>query len=236
MSSCRASYSVLAGSFFSQSRIKCNEALLIGYFWLGGCGHGMLKQFTGHSSKTITDYISFYRQLVTSSLDSDDTLVGGENIIVEIDESKFGKRKHNRGHRVDGVWVVGGVERTEERRVFAETVSDRSAETLLDVIRRHVRPGSIIITDLWRGYSAIESNLGLEHRTVNHSVEFVAEDGSHTNTIEGTWCGIKFRVSPRNRNNNDMENCLLEFIWRRKNHDDLWNGLVEAFKNTSYNQ
>ena len=36
--------------------------------------------------------------------------IGGEGIIVEIDESKFGKRKYNRGHRVEGVWVVGGVE------------------------------------------------------------------------------------------------------------------------------
>jgi hypothetical protein len=32
--------------------------------------------------------------------------------IVEVDESKFGKRKYHRGHRVEGVWVIGGVERT----------------------------------------------------------------------------------------------------------------------------
>jgi hypothetical protein len=37
------------------------------------------------------------------------------HINMEIDESKFGKRRYNRGRRVDGCWVFGGVERTPER-------------------------------------------------------------------------------------------------------------------------
>ena len=31
--------------------------------------------------------------------------IGGLDKIVEIDESKFGKRKYNKGRKVDGVWV-----------------------------------------------------------------------------------------------------------------------------------
>ncbi|KAG0442322.1 hypothetical protein DMUE_0356 [Dictyocoela muelleri] len=45
-------------------------------------------------------------------------LIGGDQLVVEIDESKFGKRKYNRGHRVRGTWVVGGVERSESRKIF----------------------------------------------------------------------------------------------------------------------
>jgi hypothetical protein len=38
-------------------------------------------------------------------------MIGGEGIVVEIDESKFGHRKYNVGRAVDGVWIFGGVER-----------------------------------------------------------------------------------------------------------------------------
>lgn len=45
-------------------------------------------------------------------------MIGGPGVIVEVDESKFGKRKYNKGHKVPGVWVFGGVERTLERKCF----------------------------------------------------------------------------------------------------------------------
>ena len=37
--------------------------------------------------------------------------IGGPGKVVEIDESKFGKRKFHRGRRADDVWVLGGIER-----------------------------------------------------------------------------------------------------------------------------
>ena len=38
--------------------------------------------------------------------------LGGDVVIVEVDESKFGKRKYHRRHNVEGVWVVGMIEKT----------------------------------------------------------------------------------------------------------------------------
>ena len=81
-------------------------------------------------------------------------------MIVEIDESKFGKRKYHRyhrGHPVEGSWVIGGVEQAAERRVFAEVVEKRDAATLIEVVRRRVAPGSIVHSDLWKAYKAIPS-------------------------------------------------------------------------------
>uniref|UniRef100_A0A915CXL8 Transposase n=1 Tax=Ditylenchus dipsaci TaxID=166011 RepID=A0A915CXL8_9BILA len=34
------------------------------------------------------------------------------SLLVEIDESKFDRRKYNRGHRVEGSWVFGGISRS----------------------------------------------------------------------------------------------------------------------------
>lgn len=42
-------------------------------------------------------------------MDSKDKL-GGVGKTVQIDESKFGKRKYHSRHRVEGQWVFGGIE------------------------------------------------------------------------------------------------------------------------------
>lgn len=44
--------------------------------------------------------------------------IGGPNKIVEIDKSKFGKRKLHSGHHVEGQWVFGGVEHGSGRAFF----------------------------------------------------------------------------------------------------------------------
>jgi ISXO2-like transposase domain len=74
-------------------------------------------------------------------------IISGPGVVVEIDEAKFGKRKYHCGHRVDSVWVLGGVEQTPERMMFAIAVPNGSSETVQDIIRQYVRPGSIIYTD-----------------------------------------------------------------------------------------
>lgn len=45
-------------------------------------------------------------------------IIGGDGIIVEMDESKFGKRKYHRGHLVGGGCMgFGMVERKIERKI-----------------------------------------------------------------------------------------------------------------------
>jgi transposase-like protein len=148
---------------------------------------------------------------------------------VEVDESKFGKRKFNQGHRVDGVWVLGGVERTQERKLFLVSVPDRSASTIVQLLARYVLPGSILYTDMWRGYSSVEAELSIQHLTVNHSQHFVDPlTGVHTNTIEGTWCGVKAMVPRRNRTEDAVDGHLFEYMWRRRNGKNLWAGFLRA--------
>ena len=59
--------------------------------------------------------------------------LGGKGVIVEIDESKFGKMKYGRGKPVDGQWVFGLIERSTDKCVF-KVVKDRSKATLLPII------------------------------------------------------------------------------------------------------
>ena len=53
-----------------------------------------MKTALGSSDKTITDWTNYLRESVTTDvLMNDECMIGGPGIYVEIDESKFGKRK-----------------------------------------------------------------------------------------------------------------------------------------------
>lgn len=43
--------------------------------------------------------------------------------IVEIDESKFDKRKYYKGHIMDGAWVRGCIEKTEKKKIVLIAVN-----------------------------------------------------------------------------------------------------------------
>lgn len=230
---CRKEVSILFGSFFSKSKVKINTLLFFGYFWLAKASHTQISTFLNLSEHTVTEYLKYFKELIADSLDEEDFIIGGVGIKVQIDECKIGKRKYNRGHHVEGVWLLGGVEETLERKVFIKIITNRNQETLASLISRHVAPGSIIITDCWRGYLNLPT-LGFEHLTVNHSLEFVNEiTGACTNTIEGTWNALKNDIPVRNRTR-FCENSLLEFIWRRKNNNNLWNSFILALAEVFY--
>lgn len=232
---CRKSYSIYAGTFFHRSRLPVHQVLELSYYWLSKSSVFTTIAQTGRGSETVCAHFKYFRELVADSLDEAHYCIGGPGVIVELDESKFGKRKYHIGHHVEGVWVLGGVERTVERRLFLTAVPDRSLTTLEDIISRHVYPGSVIHTDLWRGYSQLAMNYDYTHQTVNHSRHFVdPATSTHTNTIEGTWAGVKLSVPKRNRTKARINEHLFEFIWRRVNEADLWNAFLHALDDVIY--
>jgi transposase-like protein len=149
-------------------------------------------------------------------LEASSKKIGGAGKIVEIDESKYGKRKYNRGARRDGKWVFGAIERRENKRdpinVVLFVVADRTAETLLSLINKHIEPGTTIYSDCWASYSNVQRQ-GYQHQTVNHSVEFRAEDGTCTNMIEGCWKHSKRLVGSGKKKH--LASYLGEFCWRK---------------------
>jgi hypothetical protein len=176
---CEKEYSYRKFTIFFGSRLSCSNILYLGYLWLCGTYWSAAHTMTGHSEKTITAYYMHFRNLVINMIDDEDTIVGGEGVEVEIDETKLGKQKYNHGHQVEGVWILAGVERTTERKVFFKHVHNRNWETIREVIQTNVRPGSIILTDMWKGYAPLNAELGYIHKTVNHSEFF-------KNPIDGT--------------------------------------------------
>ena len=233
---CRQSYSVLEGTFFQNCKLKINTVLFLAYNWLLRVPVTSATNLCGVSDQKACEYYAYFGNLVADLIADHHDKIGGPGIIVEIDESKFGSRKHYRGHRVEGVWVVGGVERTPAKRMFAVSVEDRSTETMKSIIRNNIEDGTIIYSDYWMSYDkAIEEiNFeffsGLGHEKVNHSEGFVSPDGICTNTIEGTWNGTKCTMSSRQKTKEKCPLHVMTFIWRRQNKGNLWNAFIEALK------
>ncbi|XP_035220039.1 uncharacterized protein LOC118193106 [Stegodyphus dumicola] len=169
------------------------EILLISYYWVNRLPVDYWISDLEISSRTAADWNSFCREVCVEFCENDMGMLGGMNVIVEIDESKFGKRKYQRGRRVEGKWVFGGIERGSNK-CFFKVVRDRSKDCLLSFIKEYILPGTIIISDCWKSYECLEDE-GFKHLAVNHKYYFKdPETGAHTNTIEGTWSAIKSAI------------------------------------------
>jgi hypothetical protein len=110
----------------------------------------------------------FCRETMLVTLEGSSVKVEGPNKTVKIDESKFGRRKFHKGHPVKGQWVFGSVEQ-ESGETFLVAVPDRTADTLMTIIRNWIEPGTTAISDCWGVYHDLGSQ-GYKHRTVNHSI------------------------------------------------------------------
>jgi transposase-like protein len=221
---CKKAVSILKNSFFEKSKMQICDILLLGYLWLNKVKYTSISLMTDQSHNIIVKYIKIFRDLIIKTLKEDDMIIGGKDIIVEIDESKFKKN--------EDFWIVGGIERTEKKKCFFVIANDRSQQTLKKIIKKHVRPETMIYTDSWKGYFHLEE-LGMKHKRVNHSKTHVEYHGNiHTNHIEGTWAGIKLQISKRNRNINLIEKHLLEFVWRNKHRDKLFEAFLDAIKSS----
>ena len=109
-------------------------------------------------------------------------------------------------------------------------VKDRTAETLLSVIKKYVSPGSVIWIDLWRGYNALCAN-DFIHETVNHSQHFVDPDpGCHTQRIERPWIECKAWWHETRGNKQLLRSHLEEASWGRLRSNERSSGdLFEVF-------
>ena len=104
---------------------------------------------------------------------------------VELDESYFGgARKGKRGRGAVGKVAVFGILK-RGGKVFTMVVSDTKTETLLPLITRKVAPDSIVYTDCYRSYNALDVS-GFYHERINHSALF-ANGRNHINGIENFW-------------------------------------------------
>jgi transposase-like protein len=203
--SCNSKTTIRKGSWLDNSNLSLFEHLKLIYYFLTRYSQESAAHELGRSCQTVNAWYQEFQDLCLDEVMEQRQQIGGVGKIVEIDESKFvtlrsltfrfGKRKYNKGRRVDGTWVFGGVERSDDHsapvKAFFYPVARRDKDTLLACIKENILPGTTIYSDCWKSYDCLSDN-GYTHLTVNHSVNFVdPTTGAHTNTIESNWRSVK---------------------------------------------
>lgn len=110
--------------------------------------------------------------------------------------------------------------------------NQRIYEVLIPLIQENVAPGSIIHTDRWKAYNEL-GDCGYIHETVNHSREFVAADGVHTQRIEVSWRPMRRYFAGRYIPEECFADHVMEYQWRRwlrKHNKNLFEELLSYIK------
>jgi hypothetical protein len=126
---CRTRVSLFKGTIFENKKIEIALTILSGF--VKNKKNCTVVGESGFEEKTVYDYFSLFRKKCIMSANFNSVLMGGQNQIVEIDESHLFKRKNNRGNMLayEHIWVFGIFERNSN--FFLEQARFRDSQTLL---------------------------------------------------------------------------------------------------------
>ncbi len=224
---CRKETSLLKNTFFENSKLEIGTLIEFMYFWSYEIASFKFSNHElGISNNPFVAWRKYLRDICIETLLPEDQQIGGEGTEVQIDESMFSKRKNHHGRLLPQQWVFGGIESNDSSKCFMETVPKRDYDTLIEVITRRIRPGSIIVSDCWAAYTRLALN-GYTHLTVNHKYNFVDPFTlAHTQKVENMWFLSKIRNKKECGTKREyLSGYFAEFIWRRKNKE---NDIFEA--------
>ncbi len=197
---CARTRSVRAGTWFEGTHLSIEQALIVTYCWAYNYHqYDARREADIVSDHTTVDWYAKCRGVCELWLQAHPMEVGGldrngQRLTVEIDESKFFRRKANRGRVGPGRWVFGGIER-ESGKVFMVEVPNRDRPTLHAAAVQYIRPGTHIMSDGWPSYNGLDAIPGQNyvHEVVIHDQNFVNphDPNIHTQNCENMWMRVK---------------------------------------------
>ena len=161
---------------------EAKQAKLIEHF-VAGTTARCAADLVGVNRNTAAYYFQRLRDIIADQTEqAAHEIFEGE---IEVDESYFGgTRKGKRGRGAAGKVPVFGLLK-RGGKVYTKIIIDASGATLLPIIERKVIPDSIVYSDCWKGYNALDI-AGFKHYRINHSKLF-ANGKNHINGIENFW-------------------------------------------------
>jgi len=190
---CCEPFTVTVGTLYERSKVPLNKWLHITHLMMAskkGMSALQISRMLGLPYKTAWFICHRIRESLKASPDAPQ--LGGQNKVVEGDESYVGGKAGNRAFREPAPKkaIFSLVER--EGHVRTSHVASVSGKTLGPIIERQVQKATMIMTDESTIYPGITKRLELMHGTVNHSRnEYVRAHFWHTNTCENYFSIFK---------------------------------------------
>ena len=96
---CKTHISAFTSSFFFYMHLTPQQIVELVWLYIARSPPrcAFLQQDTGLSTRTLTNWFSFMREVFIAWAVNNSQDLEGEGVVVEIDEAKIGKRKYNRG-------------------------------------------------------------------------------------------------------------------------------------------
>ena len=187
---CREPFTVTVGTLYERSKVPLHKWLAATHLMMAskkGMSALQVGRLLGLSKKTAW----FLCHRIRESLrETKPTPMGGENKVVEADETYIGgKAKNRKSHVPPKEPAFALVERGGRVRSFH--IPAVSAKTLRPILTSHLDRKSYLMTDDSPIYPTLTRYLA-GHGTVNHSIEEYVRGGFwHTNTVENYFSILK---------------------------------------------
>ena len=192
---CREPFTVTMGTLYEGSKVQLHVWLAVTHLMMSskkGMSALQISRMIGKPYKTVWFLCHRIRESLKASPDLPP--MGGQNKVVEADETYVGGKAKNRAHRKPAPKqaVFSLVERDGNVRSFH--MATVSAKTLGPIMTANIHKASAIMTDESTIYPPIAKGFSY-HGTVNHSAnEYARAYFWHSNTVEGYFSLLKRAV------------------------------------------
>jgi transposase-like protein len=192
---CRKPFSVTVGTVMERSHIPLSKWVLAAQLMASSKKSMSALQLQRMLDTNYETAWFLFHRLREAATDPTPGALGGQNKVVEADESYIGGKAKNKayGPPPKKMAVFSLVER--DGSVRSRHVADVTAKTLRDAIVRNADRKSYLMTDEAPVYTGVGREFS-GHGTVNHSADEYVKTGGfhHTNTVEGFFSLFKRAV------------------------------------------
>lgn len=190
---CKEDFTVRTGTVMERSKVPLNKWLYAMYLLVTarkGISSLQLSKELGITQKSAWFVLHRLReacgdelQKLAGIIEIDETYVGGK------EANKHQSKKLQAGRGAVGKTAVLGL-RERGGNTIAKPVEDVNLNTILEVVHKHVAPGSTIYSDESSVYNGLDG-LFFRHWAINHSAGQYVRGECSTNSIEAVFAVMK---------------------------------------------